>query len=79
MTQAATRWSLQGEYFENCNCDFLCPCWFAPTGPLTALPTQGHCDAMLAMHVDRWASLSGKQQTGEHRPYGKKSGPSLKA
>jgi hypothetical protein len=55
MTQAATRWNLQGDYFENCNCDFLCPCLFAPTGPLTALPTEGYCDAMLAFHVDRGA------------------------
>lgn len=52
MTQAATRWRLQGDYFENCNCDFLCPCLFAPGGPLTELPTQGHCDVMLAVHID---------------------------
>ena len=52
MTQAATRWSIQGDYFENCNCDFLCPCLFAPTGPLTQLPTQGYCDVMLALHID---------------------------
>jgi len=53
MTQAATRWRLQGDYFENCNCDFLCPCLFAPGGPLTALPTEGYCDVMLAVHIDR--------------------------
>ena len=40
MTQAATTWNLQGDYFENCNCDFLCPCLFAPGGPLTELPTD---------------------------------------
>jgi hypothetical protein len=53
MTQAPPRWSLQGDYFENCNCDFLCPCLFAPTGPLTALPTQGYCDVLFAFHIDR--------------------------
>jgi len=55
MTQAATRWSLQGEYFENCNCDFICPCVFAATGPLTALPTDGYCDVGFAFHIDRGA------------------------
>ena len=53
MTQAATRWNLQGDYFENCNCDFLCPCLFDPSGPLAALPTEGYCDVMLAVHIDR--------------------------
>jgi hypothetical protein len=51
MTQDV-RWSLQGDYFENCNCDFVCPCEMAPTGPLTQAPTQGYCDVMLAVHID---------------------------
>ena len=53
MTQAAAKWSLEGDYFENCNCDFLCPCLFAPSGPMTVLPTEGFCDVMLAVHIDR--------------------------
>src|SRR5581483_12221467 len=43
---------LSGDYFENCNCDFVCPCVFAPSGPLTAPPTQGYCDVLLAFHID---------------------------
>lgn len=53
MTQAGPRWSLEGDYFENCNCEFLCPCLFAPGGPLATPPTQGYCDVMLAFHIDR--------------------------
>ena len=46
-------WNLRGEYFENCNCDFLCPCLFSPGGPLTAPPTEGYCDVVFAVHIDR--------------------------
>jgi hypothetical protein len=49
------RWNLQGDYFENCNCDFACPCLFAPSGPFTAMPTQGYCDVGLAFHVENGA------------------------
>lgn len=52
MTTQTTRWQLTGEYFENCNCDFLCPCLFSPDGPLAAMPTQGNCDVMLAIHIN---------------------------
>ena len=63
MTQAPTRWNLQGDYFESCNCDFVCPCVLAPTGPLTASPTKGFCDLLMAFHIDNGtygnASLNG--------------------
>ena len=22
----ATAWQVEGQYYENCNCDFVCPC-----------------------------------------------------
>ena len=47
-----TAWHLQGDYFENCSCDVQCPCEVAPEGPLQAPPSQGHCDAIVAVHVD---------------------------
>jgi hypothetical protein len=47
-----TRWQIKGDYFENCSCDVQCPCEVAPEGPLKALPSQGHCDAIVALHVD---------------------------
>lgn len=41
-------WKVDGEYFENCNCDVLCPCI---TSNLQGKPTQGHCDVVLVCHV----------------------------
>jgi hypothetical protein len=42
------QWRLKGEYFENCNCDILCPC-ILPVPP--GDPTEGHCDVALAFHI----------------------------
>jgi hypothetical protein len=44
---AESRWSLSGDYFENCNCDVLCPC----IHDSQAVPTAGHCDVALAFHI----------------------------
>ena len=46
-------WQLSGEYFENCNCDVVCPCLFSPAPQMTAQPTQGACEVAFAFHVDR--------------------------
>jgi len=46
---ANAQWRVSGEYFEACNCDFVCPC---PTSGLAARPSKGHCDAGLVFHVD---------------------------
>ncbi|MFI4933395.1 MAG: DUF1326 domain-containing protein [Caulobacterales bacterium] len=46
-------WRLTGDYFENCNCDVVCPCLVSPAPPLTARPTQGVCDVALAFHIDQ--------------------------
>jgi hypothetical protein len=42
-----TNWSLTGTYFETCNCEAACPCVF------TSPPTQGHCTALVAWHIDK--------------------------
>ena len=42
------RWQLKGDYFENCNCEILCPC-VVQGGP--AVPTEGHCDVAFAFHI----------------------------
>ena len=47
---ATTDWQLNGEYFETCSCDYVCPC---PTSHLTARPTKGSCTFALTFHVDR--------------------------
>jgi len=46
----ANTWSIQGQYMETCNCDFLCPCI---TSNLTAAPTEGDCKAAIAMKIDK--------------------------
>jgi len=46
----ASKWSLSGDYFETCNCDFLCPCI---TSNMAAKPTHGDCKFALAFQVDK--------------------------
>jgi hypothetical protein len=41
-------WRIDGEYFESCNCELLCPCLLSHA---QARPTEGHCDVVLAIHV----------------------------
>jgi hypothetical protein len=41
-------WRLAGEYFETCNCDYLCPC---PESASQAVPTKGECIAAMAFRV----------------------------
>ncbi len=40
-------WKIKGTYFESCNCEAACPCIFL------SKPTEGHCDAMVAWHIDQ--------------------------
>jgi hypothetical protein len=47
------QWRLTGDYFENCNCSVLCPCLVSTGAPLTARPTEGTCDVVLAFHIGR--------------------------
>jgi hypothetical protein len=41
-------WRIEGDYFESCNCELLCPCLLSHA---QARPTEGHCDVVLATHV----------------------------
>jgi hypothetical protein len=47
------KWQLTGDYFENCNCDAVCPCLASSAPPLTAQPTRGACDVALVFHIDK--------------------------
>jgi hypothetical protein len=47
------KWQLTGDYFENCNCDVVCPCLVSTGAPLTARPTQGVCNVALLFHIDK--------------------------
>jgi len=42
-------WNLEGTYFENCNCDWICPCTVTS---LSAPATQDRCQAVAVDHVD---------------------------
>jgi hypothetical protein len=46
-------WQIEGDYFENCNCDIVCPCLFSAGAPMTARPTAGACEVPFAFHVER--------------------------
>ena len=46
-------WQLTGDYFENCNCDVVCPCFASSAAPLTSRPSRGACDVALVFHIDK--------------------------
>ncbi len=46
---SAPQWHIRGEYFENCNCEVLCPCLLPG---IQQDPTDGHCDMAFAFHVE---------------------------
>lgn len=41
-------WKVAGQYFETCNCAYICPCIGSN---LTARPTEGDCKAALAFKI----------------------------
>jgi hypothetical protein len=43
-------WRLEGTYFENCNCDMVCPC---TTSGLSMPADHERCRVVLAFHVER--------------------------
>ncbi len=45
-------WRIEGQYMETCSCTYLCPC--APSN-LTARPTEGACEAAIAMRIEKGA------------------------
>lgn len=47
---AASSWQVQGQYYENCNCDFVCPC---VPGQMQVRPTQGSCTFVMAFQIER--------------------------
>jgi hypothetical protein len=47
---ATPEWKVSGQYYETCNCDFVCPCI---PGQLAVSPTKGSCTFAMAFQVDR--------------------------
>ena len=46
---ANPKWHVRGEYFETCNCDYVCPC--VPSN-LTVKNDYVHCDVAMVFHVE---------------------------
>ncbi|MFK7795507.1 MAG: DUF1326 domain-containing protein [Gammaproteobacteria bacterium] len=43
----ASNWSLEGNYFESCTCDLVCPCIFLMP------PTKGYCNALVGWKIEK--------------------------
>ena len=43
-------WHVSGQYFETCNCEFVCPC---VPGGLSVRPSKGSCNFAMAFAVER--------------------------
>ena len=54
---AAPAWQVQGQYYETCNCDFMCLCVPAQ---MAVRPTKGSCIFAMAFQIERgrFASLA---------------------
>src|SRR5437016_11654634 len=47
---ATTTWQVSGQYYETCNCDFVCPCVPAQ---MAVVPTKGSCIFAMAFQIER--------------------------
>ncbi|MFN2397021.1 MAG: DUF1326 domain-containing protein [Gemmatimonadaceae bacterium] len=47
---AAPSWQASGQYYETCNCDFVCPC---VPGQLAVKPTKEPCIFAMAFQIER--------------------------
>ena len=45
-----TKWQVEGQYYENCSCDFVCPC---VPGQMTVKPTKGSCTFAMGFAIER--------------------------
>jgi hypothetical protein len=75
---AAKNWKLEGDYFEACDCDTVCPCVFLGN------PDQGQCNLTVAWHIEKGhfndTSLDGLNVVGVfHTPGNMWTGPKWKA
>ena len=46
---ATPAWEVNGQYYETCSCDFVCPCL---PGQMAVKPTQGTCTFAMAFRID---------------------------
>ena len=45
-----TSWQVDGQYYETCSCDFVCPC---VPGQMAVAPTKGTCIFAMAFQIER--------------------------
>lgn len=43
-------WRVTGDYYETCNCDYLCPCIYTD---MTAQPTHDVCKVAMTFHINK--------------------------
>src|SRR5437867_12436855 len=46
----STSWSVKGQYYETCSCDFVCPCLPAQ---MAVKPTKASCTFAMAFQIER--------------------------
>ncbi|MCH8062779.1 MAG: DUF1326 domain-containing protein [Chloroflexi bacterium] len=44
-TETKTKWAIEADYYQACNCDYGCPCEFQ------APPSMGYCDGLGAWNI----------------------------
>ena len=47
---ATPEWKVNGQYYETCSCDFVCPC---VPGQMAVTPTKGACTFAMAFQIER--------------------------
>ena len=47
---ATPAWSVKGQYYETCSCDFVCPCILQR---MAVKPTKGSCTFAMAFQIDQ--------------------------
>src|SRR5215813_13669000 len=47
---ATPAWSVSGQYYETCSCDFVCPCL---PGQMKVSPSKGSCTFAMAFQIER--------------------------
>jgi hypothetical protein len=75
---ASEKWKVEGDYFEGCNCDSMCPCIFL------ADPDKGYCQLTIGWHIEKGAhgstQLDGLNVVGIfHAPGNMVKGPKWRA
>ena len=49
---ATPSWTVSGQYYETCSCDFVCPCL---PGGMAVRPSRGSCTFAMAFAIERGA------------------------